>query len=121
MSTHRFVVVAHTDPVPGHLHTPESLGDAIAASVRAIMGSNIDSVEFLVMDLPTDAGDFHEFSQDWGFTATEGECKCGERKDHPVHTMPHQWGGTDGSCGPSPCVIPDCQQEKHSVIHQVPR
>lgn len=122
MTTHRFVVTAHTDPIPGQCLTPESLADAIARSVKFHLPDYVDNVQFLVMDIHTDAGDFHEFVE----SMTEehpawpsGQCKCGERHDHPVHTMPHAWGGTDGSCGSSPCIIPDCQNEKHSVVHNL--
>lgn len=118
MSIHRFIITAHTDPAPGGCHTPESLGNAIA---RILKGSvpNVDSVQFMVMDTPTDAGDFHKYNPVICNGNLTGDCKCGEAKDHPVHTMPHTWGGIEGTCGDSPCIIPDCQGERYDVVHNV--
>lgn len=112
MSTHRFIVVAHTDPIPGDCHTPASLANAIKRTLDGM--PYVDDVKFLVMDTPTDAADFHQYQD-----KCNGDCACGEGINHPVHDMPHRWGGVDGMCGSSPCIIPDCQGEKFDIIHNI--
>lgn len=87
MSLHRFVVTASTDPVPGDLHTPESLAQAIATILKAALPSYVTSVEFLNMDLYADAGDFHAF---YSAISEDDTCACGMAKDHPVHTVSRQ-------------------------------
>lgn len=114
MTTHRFIITAHTDPVPGDCHTPASLANAIKRTLGAM--PYVDDVKFLVMDTPTDAGDFHTFTN---WRSFEDTCQCGEAKEHPVHDMPHPWIGVDGMCGPSHCIIGDCQGEKSDVIHNI--